>query len=443
MATIFVDSNAAGANDGTTEADAYTTMQGGLTSWTTSDEIHVSKAHNEGTASVTLTATNATVSDRVPIYRIDFATDAYDATTGADTKNLNISSANADITVSFSGAWHGMYLYAADNIVQTAAGRSSYYKDCKFEVDSANAYFSMGSSNSDHTIDYVSCTFDLNHTSGGYINGIGGSFNFTYCTFEGTIDANGLVRPSSTKNTYLNFTGCDFSGATHESSAPLVDMSSASDATVIVNFIACDVVSGVAYHDSTFGTDNQFVYVHNTDNAGATYITDRYGLRGDVTTDTGVYFTGTDQYQDADGTTAMSHKMVTASNVDVASALHSLDMYARIDSTGSKTFTVEVVENFTSALTKRECWIEVMYLGGASETLWSMAEDREFVETSYTNLAAGAGLASWTGEPGGSRSAKVTATATVNQTGVFKVRLMLANYESTKVLYYNPAVTVT
>ena len=61
----------------------------------------------------------------------------------------------------------------------------------------------------------------------------------------------------------------------------------------------------------------------------------------------------------------------------------------------------------------------------------------------YTNPAAGTGLANWTGEPTGSRSVKLTATGTVNQAGLYMVKVFLGNYESGKVLHYDPLVTVT
>jgi len=451
MAIIYVDSTAAGTDDGTSWTDALPTLQLALTdatyAWTDGDEIWVAHDHTEGTASVTLTATNDSIANRIPIYRVNSGTDVYSPTTGSDTKQYDLSTSGADLVLSFDGSIHGMYLSAEDTMTLSGTATSISFKDCKFAITQAALNFTLGSANSDGSNMLTNCTFHHTHTSGGYTY-LYGNIEFNACVFIGYANGNGLLgNAHSGRGSNGVFRGCDFSGLSSSTTLRIVDSSSFSDnANCQWHFIACKFKAAQVIQNDGFQNDHQCIYLHNCDlGGGDTFETARYGFRGDVQTDTTVYFGGTDAYVDADGDTPMSHQMIPASNVDIASPLTSLDMFARVDTTGSKTFTVECVEEFTAALTKRECWLEVFYLGTAAgaDTLWHMDDDREIVASSYTTFTDTEDSANWTGEPGTNNTIQVTASGTIGQTGVFMCRLHLAKYESAKTFYYNPVVTVT
>ena len=443
MAIIYVNS-VGGSNTSPydTWAKGATAKQTALTAWADGDEIWVAHDHTEGTATITWTAVNDTNANRIPIYRVNSSTNVYSPSTGSDTKQYDASTAGADVNINISGSIHGEYFYADDNI-QLAGGTDDTLncEDCQFELATANSQLLFGSANSNNTARLKGGAVNFTHATGGYLY-VNSGVVLVGVNFPGYGQTDGVLRPqNASRPCNVNAIGCDFTNLLSSTSLPLIEITGTCEQKW--NLIACAIKSGQTIHNSGFANDNQYIYVHNTDSAGNTYVTSRHGFRGDVQQDTTVYYGGTDAYVDADGSTPLSHGMTIAANVDQASPLTSLDMLARIDSTGSKTFTIEIVENFTSALTQRDCWIEVFYLGGASSTLWSLGDSgREVVATSYTNLAAGSGLTDWTGEPAGSRSEKVTATATVSKTGVYMVRLHMASYEAGKEFYYNPKVTV-
>lgn len=444
MAIIYVDS-VGGSNTSPydTWAKAATTVQTALTAWTDGDEIWIEDSHTENPAAdITWTAGSSTIANRVPMYRMTSA-NVYSPTTGADTAQVNLSgTAAADLFTNFHFAMYGLNLQVGNNIEMDLAGYSGIFEDCYLEGATSGSQLNVGSTNCDAATEFKNCEIDFTNTGGGSIELLGYT-EFNGCTFSGYAASAGLLQPGSLNRAYrCIFRGCDFSGMTFNASGPVVDTSAFSDSWFQVDIINCDVPASQSYTDGTFTTDNQFVTVWATDSGGNLYQTDRYGFRGDVNTDTATYRDA--GYQDRDGTTNLSMEMVPASNVDIASPLVSIDIPFKITTTGAKTFTVECVENYTTALTQRDAWIEVYYLGSATETLHTITNDnREFAAASYTNLAAGTGLANWTGEPASSRSVKLTATATVNQTGIHVARVFLANYESTKQFFYDPVVTVS
>lgn len=420
---------------------SYTTKQAAYDAWVDGDEIYTAHDHTEtGTSNLFLTeGTGAsTMANRMPDYRVNRTSGNYDKTTGADEQTIERTGTTGDIDFNISGvSYFGQWFSVGDNILMNGADTSMHFKDCYFTLTGVNSTLSVGSATGDNSIKFDGGQIDF--TSDGWIAINDGKFEFKNVKLTGTADANGYIQYANNTANITVFDGCDISAI----SGTLIDASSASNTNLEVYFRNCDFHASVTFHDSGFTNDSQFVYIENSDDGGQLYQNAVYGFRGDVVTDTGVYYSGTNGYSDADGSVPLSMKMTPDTNVDIASPLQSLDMVARINTTGSKTFTVECVENFTTALTKRECWIEVEYLGSASETLFSMADDREFAKASYTDLVAGSGLGDWTAEPAGSRTVKVTATATVNQAGLYRVRLFLAKYEASKVLHYNPAVTVT
>jgi hypothetical protein len=441
MAVIYVDS-ASGSNTSPyeTEAKAATSMQTALDQYSaTGDEILVLDSHTESPGvNLTHTATNDSLSARIPLYRIATG-GAYNPTSGADTKQINLNTSGNDYTMTLSAHYHGLFIYIDDNITSNQTGYSMEFTDCFFELATSNSQWTIYAANGDIAARFNRGQINFSHAGGGVMIIGNGLVEFNSVVFAGNAHANGLFRPQASRYTIAKFIGCDFSAI---GTGTIIDSSNAADMPFCFHFINCDLDT-TNITDGTFTTDQQTVIVENTDTAGGLYENAKYGFRGEVLTDTGVYYSGTDGYTDEDGSQVLSMKMSPASVVDLASPLESLPIIARIDSTGSKTFTVECVENFTTALTKREAWIEVEYLGASGEVDFSVADDREFAESSYTNLASGSGLGDWTAEPSGSRTVKLTATATVNQTGLYRVRVFVAEYESGKVLHYNPAVTVT
>jgi hypothetical protein len=108
--------------------------------------------------------------------------------------------------------------------------------------------------------------------------------------------------------------------------------------------------------------------------------------------------------------------------------------------TGSKTFTVEYVENFTTALTQSDISFRLTYLGTANSLATAYAEGGD--PNPETGTAATSSTVSWTGAAGYTKG-KMVETVTVNKAGIYAVQVYLAKYEAGKDMYVCPLVDVT
>jgi hypothetical protein len=447
LATIYVYSGAGGTNNGVSWGNAYTSAAAAYDVWTVGDEIWVADDHTEAvTATHNIGALNTTTADIMPVFRMNRSTNVLSVSTGIDTRQYNLTDSLADLTFGNStdnvyASFVGMFFAANDNIEIDQDDISLYFDQCYFLMTSSGGRFETGneSNNGSSYSRIKNSTLEFPIT--GNIRQQGVYQEFENCTFKGVADATGLFRASDSSQTISWVTGCDFSQITMPI---LVDTDDGfADSANVWHFIACKFTDGQVIHDSGIGTDGSFIYVHNSDGLGNTYIVEKYGYRGDITTDIATYYTGADNYIDCDQNKPLSRKMTPSVNLNVGRSLESVEIYGIFNNTGANTLTIELLENFTAALTKRECWLEVFYLGGTSSTKWFAAADREFAALTYTNLAVGSGIGSWILPTAGSRSAKVSTAVNVLKAGMYKAVLHVAKYEAGKQVNYNPKITIT
>lgn len=449
MAIIYAYSGAVGANDGTTWADAYTSAQVGYDAWTVGDEVWVADDHLEsGTNTEDIGAANSTIDDSIVVYRMNRTTNLYSPTNGTDTKQYNRTDGGADIKFSsggdnFFGLMAGLFLSTEDNFDLTFDDQYLQLLDCHLQMTSSGARFFIGISGSgeNHTV-LNRCTIEFTHANGGTLRQNGSFVYYNNVTFKGFASSFGLFNVNSDDSTLSRIVGCDF---TQIDMPILVEVNSGEkNVSNIWHFIACKFKVGQIIHDTDgFGSDGAFIFIHNTDSDGNTYISERYGFRGNIKPDLATYYLGGNRYFDVDGDKALSHRMTIAANTSLANGLASLELHGRFTTTGAKTLTIEILENFTVALNKRECWLEIQYLGQQNSTLWLNAEDRELSGLSFTTLSAGSGLNDWLLPTAGARSAKVSTTINVTKAGAYRAILHVAKYEAGKLVHYNPKITVT
>jgi len=450
MAIIYAYSGAVGANAGTSWADAYTSAATAYNAWTVGDEVWVADDHTESvTGTHNIGATNSSINNNIVIYRMNRATNTYSPTTGSDTRQYNLTSSGADLRFSdgsldLYGLMAGFFFAAFDNISLRYSNCHQNMIDCYFELNDSGSRFELGNAGSQIGSTYTTflrCTFDWT-VSGGQLRQEGNVIRMTDCVFKGSADPNGLFRVADEQDTQVYIVGGDFSQMT--SMPVLVNVDDGDPETSSVwHFIACKLPAGQVIHTDEFASDGCFIYLHNSSDGNKTYVSARYGLRGDVEIDLTTFYNGANHYIDIDGARSLSHKMTIKANTTLANGLASLEIYGRFAGTGAKTLSLEILENFTTALTKRECWLEVMYLGELDSTRWISAEDREMAGLTFTDLSAGAGILKWLIPPVGARSVKVSTTINVVKAGSYRAVLHVAKYEAGKQVNYNPKIDIT
>jgi len=209
---------------------------------------------------------------------------------------------------------------------------------------------------------------------------------------------------------------------------------------VVVSFEQCKLGSGVALVTGTnpgpWGTQ---VYLANCDSADTQYRMQRHQYEGDVYSDTAVYRTG----GASDGTTPLSHKMVSSANSKFTFPLYGPEFVIYNAATGSaKTATVEIVRDIAATnLNDDEVWLETEYLGTSGVPLSLFASDR-MTNILSTPAAQDASTAGWTlgGFGTAGTKQKLVTTFTPQEVGIIRCRVALA--KATTTIYVDPLITV-
>lgn len=153
----------------------------------------------------------------------------------------------------------------------------------------------------------------------------------------------------------------------------------------------------------------------------------------------------------SDGVNGLSHKITTSANAEWPSiVMRGPELYARVTSTGSKTFTVHYVadENAaagqgagtSNAFRNDEWWLEVEYLGTTDSPKSTLSNGMCGALTTPTDNASSSETWTTTGltTP---KKGKLTATVTINEKGTYIVRVCGA--KASKTIYYCPKVEVS
>jgi hypothetical protein len=404
-------SGATGVGDGSSWADAYTSIIPAWAATPDNGELYLASDHYELQSSGIILG--SVIADPKRTISVDRADDSY---LKAPAVQLDTSTFG-DFSV--SNSWfHGVFVLVGDDL----AGSNAYFEDCTIEWQGATDTHSGSNST------FNNCTFRV------YSNWESGQRNRWYgCDWidlggSGWYDSTGAFEAE-------NFlVGCDLSQ--HNTTYGLCrNLGSA----VTFTFDACKLAAG---QKIVQGTPNSPLYkVHligcDVDGAGAgkTYRTEVHMMGGTSVTDTSVYRNG--GWSDVEGDTPLSHLMTPSSLCSPVKYIESLPITAYLGTTGSKTFTVEIAEDFTVALNASEAWIEVDYLGTANSTRWTKSTSREPLgSTALTSSAE-----TWTGMAGYTAH-KLQKTVTVNKAGAYRVRVFLGKYEAGKSMAYCPKVSV-
>ncbi|KKN09818.1 hypothetical protein LCGC14_1042910 [marine sediment metagenome] len=182
MTVRYVDSNAIGANNGTSWTDAWTALASAdAAASTAGDEIRIAYNHVDATGGA-LVFSGGTLFNPVKLVSTDPADDTY--RTGA-------LFANNTGTISITGdvnAWGMTIRGTSDGNTEINLGTNNqrqYYCDCDFLWDDRPSFcIGWGTFN-----EFVNCTFDRNHANGEAMrmSGRGASMLFRNCTFLKTL----------------------------------------------------------------------------------------------------------------------------------------------------------------------------------------------------------------------------------------------------------------
>lgn len=449
MANIYVRSGAAGAANGTSWANAYTTLAAALAATpTTADTIWVADDHSESTAA-TVTLTLLTV----PGLKIISAnTHTTEPPTGVSTTAVVAISGNNTLNINGTGYIYGIQFQgstsnngAADVSVQTGAlvAGALVLESCGLNVRSTNsgALIQLGSTINNSTSvptrnTLINCTLKFGATSQHLALG-SGLWDIRGLALDGAGSApTTLAKPVSTVNTHGIYTFRD-SDLTGLAWTNLTDQSI--NLPFVIEFHRCKLPGGVTIVTGTHaGAGGMIVRGYSCDSADTHNRFFDYSFQGSIVQQTSARIrTGGATQGDGVG---HSWLMTGNGNATIAFPLGSPQLTAFNTSVGSPvTATVEILRDNATNLKDGEVWLEVDYYGTSGFPLGAFVSDRV---SPIFGTPADQASSSVTWDTTGMSNAnkqKLEVTFTPREAGYIRARVMLVPNTS---VYVDPYLTI-
>jgi hypothetical protein len=362
MATHYVKSTASGANDGTSWADAFTTLAGASAIAVAGDTIWVSQAHAESTAANLALDWNGTTASPM---RIICGNDAAEPPTSLATTATIETTGATEIRIS-TGIDH-FYMYGLTFSVGVGSGSVG---DLFLNTGTGAHY-------------YEACTFHIANTSPSsqiWIAplGIHGETICQDCHFKfseanqqiGVVECFATIRGGSLLSgttptdlfTFGSSAGLTVEGFDCSAVASTMRITDSSGGSLTLQLRNCKLPAswGGVLNSTTAGPGSIFD-LHNSDSTDTNYRYKRQTQFGTI--DSEIIIVRSDGA--SDGVTAISWKMVTNANPEWNHHILKTGEIVRWNTTtGSAiTATIEILHDSVTNMTNQQIWLEVQYLG--------------------------------------------------------------------------------
>lgn len=433
MATIYVDSAAGGANNGTSWADAYTSIAS-TTGAAAGDTVLIDDGHSQTGALGTLNFASSTLANPVRILCVDKADDSL-STGAALTNNSGVASLQGHIV------GHGLVVtQSANAFLQLALGTESFQKfsSCQFvHTGSSSVILASGLRS---LAFYTDCTIDFSGgTSAGATAQAAGAASLARLV-------GGVVKARSAGHTTLFFGG---------TSGAVVELEGVDIQNTVTNLYSnsggagrfaarrCTVPSftNLMVANSTLAQALNYGMLEGCKSGtisapalGLTWLENRCGtVKSDLTR----YRTGGAD----DGEQANPHSWSMASNancLEQVSWLESPPIAVWVEA-GSQTITLYLASGAT--LQDDEFWIDVLSPSeaGSATTQGRAQSTRLAFQGTPANLASD-GASTWNGSGVGTKQ-KVSVSIAPTVPGWVEVRCCLAKPSTTA--YVDPVIEVS
>jgi hypothetical protein len=412
MAGYYVDTNATGANNGTSWTDAYTSLAGAVVGKSAGDIFYV--ANNSAETLAANITFPGTYSNPNLVYS---TTTTHSPPTSADLSAGASVTIDANRTVTGSVYFYGLTIPLNGLLTATLAWAGMQtYDTCTINATSNVPRITTGGNT---LLRFVNCVL----TPGWIYNGQGSRVEITGGS---TTTFTGITTFFTSAAGSIIARGFDFSGNTNLTSIVNSATGSAKILLVDCKIPAISVIGGTSL-------DYSAIEVARTDSSGTNNVMSRYTGVGTQTVETTIVRSG----GATDGTTPISWKLVTGAGAKWVNPLNSLQFQKNNTTTGSSVTATVYLYSSDGTLTNKDIWCEFEYLGNASYPLASFAST-----TVANNLATGTaltadGTSSWGGGLG-YNAYKISTSFTPQMTGYVVCTVKCAKTSTT--FYIDPKI---
>lgn len=379
MAVYYVYSGAGGSANGSSWANAFTTLTTAFATEAAGDTLYVAHDHAESTAAaITLTSSGTSPNPTkivcvnragsVPPVSADRRATAQVTTTGAST--INLAGFSHYDGIIFSA---GTVASAANINVPSVGGQSLRFDNCslRFGTTSTASKIFVGTIGGTVAGSWV----ELNNTTvsfaavqqGIQINGVL-KWRNTASALLGTIP-NNLFAPTNQTGGEVECIGVDFSAAGSGKTIASI-LSSVSGHKF--RFVDCKLDAAVTKSAVPGARGAQEIDFIRSGSAGVNYTVHSHRFSGLLTEETTIVRTG----GASDGTTTIAWKIVTTADCTYSMPFECPPIAIWNDTTGSSvTATVEGIWGGGAVPLDNEIWLDVEYLGDASSPQGSFVND--------------------------------------------------------------------
>lgn len=440
MTTYYVDSNAAGANDGSSWTNAFTDDTSAYTAANVDGDIIMIDQNHKRTGAVG----TITFAANVRVIVVDKTDNSYAIMDGVngyigDPAGAGTLVVGGGKSCLISGIYFTAGAPASSVTVDLSAGadQSTVFEDCKFKLYGASTYISLGPTTSSRLAYVGFRRVEFNTSAGGQ------GFNFGSCRAEfDEITLTGSTPPSPLFKGFGRGSPVDVYCRNSDLSAvtgTLVDGSPGVPA--VVRFENCSFANAVTVA-STFTPTNLAateVFTTNCAYGDVHYQFTHHNALGETVVVDSIYANDGAAY---DGTNKCSWKITTTAYASIMTPYISRDFEA-YQAAGSVTPSIEILRSGSAtAYTNRQVWGEWSYQGNTGTPQGTAVDNKALVIDTPSNVPAGIGTANWTGEDATSWSGKLQPASAITVAEIGTIRARVYCTEPSTTFYVDPTVRV-
>lgn len=438
MAVYYVYSGAVGSNNGSSWANAFTTLTTAFATEAAGDTLYVAHDHAESTASAVTLTSSGTAALMTKIVCVDRAGSV--PPVSADRRTTAQVTTTLASGITFAGfAHYDGIIFNCGTGASTATlglvGTSSQmqrFDNCSLRLGgTGGSSINIGNTSAGGgTAELNNTTMQFNATSQFVMPITKLVWRNTPSALLGTIPTT-LFTPTGIRGGLVECSGVDLSAA---GSGKTLAGTAASAQCFRYEFIDCKLNASVTKSAVPLGPSATEVDFIRCSSSGVNYTVFRHRYSGTLNDETTIVRTG----GASDGTTSIAWKVDTTANCTFTAPFECPPIVVWNDTTGSSvTATVEGIWGGGAVPNDDDIWLEVEYLGDASSPQGSFVNDGK-----ANLLATAAGQTSSSETWGGSTTKfKMSVSFTPQQKGWVYGRVKCGKASST--FYVDPKLTLS